>query len=115
MEKHIKIEFNYDKIVLDLSPLPKLSIPLEDEWEALQQEEGRLYRNTGAPTYGWTDVIEREDSWFIKELWDQCASYIENSEPDWATLTRHVKCQMIARRVARINAMMVYGPEYLLI
>ena len=114
VDKHITIDFQYDKITLDFK-LPKLKAPLDDEWAALTREEQRLYRNTGSPTYGWTDVMEQEDSWFIKEMWDQCASYIEHGEPGWDTFSRDAQCRLVARRVARMNALMVYGPEYLLI
>jgi hypothetical protein len=48
-------------------------------------------------------------------MWDQCSSYLENSTDGWSEMTRINRCRLIARRVARLNAMMVYGPEYLLI
>ena len=114
MDRWFTIDHQYDAIHLKFD-LPKLKVPLEDEWEALAEAEHRLYYNTGAPTYGWTGVIEREDSWFIKEMWDQCESYIESTEENWATMPRRSQLVLIAKRVARVNAVMVYGPEYLLV
>ena len=114
MDRWIDIDHQYDVLHLRFK-LPKLSVPMDDEWEALRNEELRLYQGQGAPTYGWTDVIEQNDSWFIKEMWDQCAGYIENSDPNWDTHPRSTKLRLIAHRVARMNALMVYGPEYLLV
>jgi hypothetical protein len=36
-------------------------------------------------------------------------------DEDWNRLTQKERDRKIAHRLARINAMMVYGPEYLLI
>jgi hypothetical protein len=87
----------------------------QEQWEALNQAETRIYRNTGSPTYGWTDVVEPEDSAPMFWIWQQCESYFENMDEDWNRLTQKERDRKIAHRLARINAMMVYGPEYLLI
>jgi hypothetical protein len=81
------------------------------EWDMLANAERRLYANTGAPTYGWTDVNVRNESWMMKQLWDYTYDCVEASYCD---KTHEARQHMTAYRVAQAMAVMVFGAEFLL-
>jgi hypothetical protein len=86
------------------------------EWDMLNKAEAPLYRAEGALCY--TDVNVREESQWIADLWDRVEDAMEtqcdfesDSGVQMSVVGRRTK---VANRVARVNAVLVFGPEFLI-
>lgn len=86
-----------------------------NQWEALEKAEGALYRAEPQPTYGWTDVHDREDvAGMLPDLWEHIYMSVEAYTENWDDLGKIGQNYKVARVLARVLAMCAYGPEFLL-
>jgi hypothetical protein len=116
MDKYIDIEFQYDKIVLNLEHMAlKDHDPVPSNfWDAIERAERRIYRDDPG-THGWTDVNDRFTSPdFIMTLWNHCEGNMSGTIADWDSFSENTQLTMIGRRVALGLALMAFGPEFLL-
>lgn len=92
-------------------PLPGL------EWHALEQAENRLYgANHGCN--GWTHVMQNDGSQLLNGIWenvymnmDGAGAFDDSQGRRYPNATINA---MVAGRVARVFALMAFGPEILL-
>lgn len=88
------------------------------QWEALEKAERPLYAgNSGAHAY--TGVMGREDDdGFIATLWEICEDQMDAvgdlSTEGGHSLSTAVRMQRVAARVARVQAVIAFGPDFLL-
>jgi hypothetical protein len=115
MNKHITIEWPYDQITLDFTRAKRVvARPMtEPEWEALQKAEQRIYPS-GCGVYSYTDVNVREESELPAKMWDHAWSNAEAIEDNWDSWTGHARRTVVATRVARALALLVFPPDILI-
>lgn len=99
--------------VIDELPDTSPSILDENQWAAFALAESRIF-DRGMGMNGFSDVMTREDSAHLAEMWEQCEMNFEGSDPKWEILKSETKRTMVAKRVAQAWAIVIFGPEVLL-
>jgi hypothetical protein len=111
MDKHIDVEYQYDKIVLDLSKMKLRASPLPHAaWEAMQNAGRRLYNHAyGCDSY--TDVMTNDGDSTLNELWDVASQAVDNTLDE---RSQNAQLAEVAYRVEAAYAVLNFGVEILL-
>lgn len=114
MDKYINIEWPYENVVLRFPKLPKPCLT-KSQWAALEAAERNLLVRG---MISFTDVNTIDDSEHLVWMWQHCETYVEQDHEnqdigDWSNFTESHREALIARRVARVLAVMTFGPEFL--
>jgi hypothetical protein len=106
MNKHITIEWPYDEITLNFEQLNKTRILSHEQWVMLERAEKPLYDGQHG-THAYTSVNVRGESLMAALIWQHCEDSMSANDD---STDQHE----VAHRVARVLAIMAFGPEFIL-
>ena len=115
MNKIVEIDYPFDMVTFDLRKLlaRHARCLTQVEWAALEKAEQRIY-TSGSGVYSYTDVNVREESELVAAMWDHAYSNAESAEENWDSWTGQARRAVVATRVARALALLVFHPDILL-
>lgn len=103
MDKHIPIDYDYGRIVLEFTKQPERHLT-PTQWGLLASVE----KNSDPDMVSYTSVVDREFETLAKMLWDRA----EDHRDDLGTDTKNER--EVARRVAAALAIIAFGTDWLL-